>query len=436
MIRGRPRGGRPKQVFPATYHECSNRRRCGIIGGPSNPKPEAHGRLRSTFSTAQRRARLARRHHLAAEARAQGTAEAAGAVLGLHATDPASVFISAMARIQRPGVAAVERALYDERSVVRMLGMRRTVFVFPLDLAPVVQIACARTIASRERSRTESLIEKGGIASDGASWLRAVEAATMESLTARGQATSRELTIDVPGLGERLTFVDGRGVAARQGLSWRVLFLLAADGKAVRGRPLGSWTSTQYRWSPATAWFPDGLAEPAPGAAREELVRRWLRAFGPAPLADLKWWTGWTLGELRPALAAAGAVEVDLPGGTGLALSDDLEPVAEPDPWVALLPALDPSVMGWNERAWYLGSHGRVLFDRSGNAGPTVWADGHVVGGWAQRGDGEIVLRLLEDVGAEARAAIEAEAAALAERIGGTRFIPRFRTPLERELCS
>jgi hypothetical protein len=57
------------------------------------------------------------------------------------------------------------------------------------------------------------------------------------------------------------------------------------------------------------------------------------------------------------------------------------------------------------------------------------------VGGWAQRKDGEIAVRLLEDVGAEAAAAIAAEAQRLREWIGpGTTVTPRFRTPLEREL--
>ncbi len=52
-----------------------------------------------------------------------------------------------------------------------------------------------------------------------------------------------------------------------------------------------------------------------------------------------------------------------------------------------------------------------MLFDVNGNAGPTVWWDGRVVGGWSQRRDGEIVYRLLEDVGADAVAAVEAEVA-------------------------
>jgi hypothetical protein len=90
--------------------------------------------------------------------------------------------------------------------------------------------------------------------------------------------------------------------------------------------------------------------------------------------------------------------------------------------------------MGWSERAWYLGEHGPALFDRSGNPGPTVWWNGRIVGGWAQRRDGEIAYRLLEDVGAEALAAVEAEAERLGRWIGPVRVTPRFRTPLEREL--
>jgi winged helix DNA-binding protein len=91
---------------------------------------------------------------------------------------------------------------------------------------------------------------------------------------------------------------------------------------------------------------------------------------------------------------------------------------------------------GLDERDWYLGKHRAMLFDRNGNAGPTVWWDGRVVGRWAQREDGQIALRLLEDVGAEAVGAIESDVARLADWLGDVRFTPRFRTPLERELAT
>jgi hypothetical protein len=90
--------------------------------------------------------------------------------------------------------------------------------------------------------------------------------------------------------------------------------------------------------------------------------------------------------------------------------------------------------MGWQSRAWYLGPHAARLFDRNGNAGPTIWCDGRIVGGWAIREGGEVVTRLLEDVGHEARLAVEAEAGRIGAVLGSVRVVPRFTSPLHREL--
>lgn len=222
------------------------------------------------ITAAERRARLGERHHLAAPA--DTAVDVARALIGLHGTDPASVYLAAAARIRSPDIAAIEREAYERRRLVRMLCMRRTVFTLPAELAPVVQ----------RRARTTS---------------RAANAAVRSSSS-------------------------------------------SADNSAAN------------------------------------------------------------------------------------------------EPWVALLPALDPTVMGWTGRDWYLGGHGPALFDRSGNAGPTVWANGRIVGGWAQREDGEVVHRLLGDVGTEATAAVATEAARLTEWLTPVRITPRFRTPLERELTA
>lgn len=384
----------------------------------------------------ERRARLALRHGLAAEARSADAAQAAAGVVALHATDPASVFLAAMARMREPGVAAVERALYDDRVLVRMLGMRRTMFVVPRDLAPIVQSSSTRAIAANERRRLVQRLEAAGIADDAAAWLADVEASTLRALAARGQAAASELSADEPRLRTSVLMAAGKPYETRQNVSTWVLALLAADGHIVRARPRGSWISSQYRWAPLTEWIPGGMPDQPRERAQAELVRRWLARFGPGTLADLRWWTGWTAAQARDALAEAGAVEVDLGGATGLVLGDDLDPVPAPEPWAALLPALDPTPMGWSAREWFLGPHGRALFDRSGNVGPTVWWDGRIVGGWGQPPSGEVAVRLLEDVGSDARAAIAAAAQGLQAALGGVRVTPRFRTPLERELST
>ena len=388
------------------------------------------------IGVAERRARLVLRHRLSLGERARDALEATRCVVALHSTDPATVFLSVRARTRDVAPADVERELYEERALVRMLGMRRTLFVVPRELVPVVDAACTRAIAARERRRVEQMIAASGISSQPAVWLRRAMATAMRALEARGEAFTADLTKSVPTLGKRLRVGAGTRYEATQSAASRILPQLAMEGRVVRGRPRGTWANGQYRWTPLVTWLGTEPERLDRAVAQAELLRRWLAAFGPATETDVRWWTGWTAREARSALAAVPHAVVDLDGATGYLLAADLEPVEPAEPSVALLPTLDPTTMGWKERGWYLGRHEGVLFDSNGNAGPTVWWDGRIVGGWTQRRDGEIAFRLLEDVGAEAVAAVEAEAGQLAAWIGDVRVTPGFLPPFQRELAA
>jgi hypothetical protein len=330
----------------------------------------------------------------------------------------------------------VQQALYQDRSLVRMLGMRRTMWVVPVDLVGVVQTAATRDIAVRERRRLLQRIAPA-VTGDVDAWLTDVQESTLRALLARGEATAAELSTDEPRLRTSVLMAEGKKYEAWTNITTWVLNQLSMEGRIVRGHPRGSWVSSQYRWAPLESWLPGGFGEWSVADARVELIRRWLARFGPGTVADIRWWTGFTAAEVKRALADIGPAEVDLDGTAGLVLADDLEPVAVPEqPDAVLLPALDPTPMGWQRRDWFLGGHAPVLFDRSGNVGPTVWWQGRVVGGWAQRKDGDVAYRLLEDIGSDGVAAVEKAGAQLAEWVGPTRFAPRFRTPLERELSS
>ena len=386
-----------------------------------------------TVSVAERRRRLAARHHLAPGERAVTAAAAVADIVGLHGSDPASVYLAAWARTREVDKSAIEHALYEERSLVRMLGMRRTVFVVPAGLVPVIQAACTDQIAERLRRRLAQQVEASGIAADGASWLKEAEEATVQALAARGVATGAELARDEPRLRAQIIYDESKAYGGPVNVTTRLLTLLSAEGLIVRGRPRGGWTSSQFTWSAAAE-----LARPAAADARAELARRWLSAFGPALVSDLQWWTGLTAGRSGRRWPSSSWPRSTCTARQGVMLAADLPSLdaPAPQPWAALLPALDPTAMGWRERDWYVGEHAAALFDRSGNIGPTAWWDGRIVGGWAQRENGEIAVRLLEDIGAEAAAAIAAEAERLGEWIGpGSRLKPRFRTPLERELA-
>lgn len=362
-------------------------------------------------------------------------AEVAEALVAIHSTDPATVYLSVRARTGGLDPGAIERELYEDRAVVRMLGMRRTLFVVPRALQPVVQSACTDAIAARERARLAGWIAGSPRTRDAEAVLAEAEAAALEAVAAVGEASTAELVRSTPVLATRLELGTGRW-ATQASLGSRVLPLLAAQGHLLRARPRGTWVSGQYRWTTARTWLGEERAAPAAEDARTELVRRWLAAFGPGTELDLRWWTGLGARPVRAALSALGAVEVDLDGATGYVLPGDLDPVGPQEPAAALLPTLDSTTMGWKERGWYLGDHEALLFDRNGNAGPTVWWEERVVGGWSQRADGEIAFRLLEDVGSDATAAIEAEAKRLRAWLGDVRFKPGFLPPFQRELAA
>ncbi|WP_405999752.1 winged helix DNA-binding domain-containing protein [Streptomyces sp. NBC_00829] len=383
------------------------------------------------ISDEQRRIRLGRRHLLAPSVRVDSPVTVADAVVALHATDAATVFLSACARLKNPSVQVVEQSLYDRVELVRLLSMRRTLFAVSAELAPCVDASTARAIAVKERRTLVSHLVEDGNGLD-EKWLADAEDSVLAALATRGAATGSQLSADVPALKTKITVFPGKKYETVQGVATRVLRVLAADCRIRRDRPRGSWTSSQFRWTASDPWPPLSAAE-----ARAELARRWLLSYGPATEADLKWWTGWTLGDVRTALSAMGAESVELDTSTGYVAPGDRAPQQPLEPWAALLPALDPSAMAWTDRGFHLdANHSTALFDRSGNIGPTVWWNGQIIGGWAQRADGEIVWRLLSDPGREATAMIAAEASRLSDWVGEARITPRFRTPLERELAA
>lgn len=384
------------------------------------------------MSVDARRTRLAVRHRLAPAARARDAVEAARSLVCLHATDPSTVFLSARARVDRLAIDDVERALYEERTLVKHLAMRRTLWVFTRDLLPSAQAGASDKVAAGERRRLIREVERFGLRKDGATWLEGACTQVLAALDGGREAAQAELRAELPILDGVITFAEEKRWGGQFPVAPRVLTVLSAEGRIVRASNAGSWTTSRPRWTRMEDWLGEELNPPDEAAGRARLVEAWLRTFGPGTQADLKWWLGSTLTAVRAALADVGAVEVDLDGGTGYVLPDDLEPGEPVEPWAALLPSLDPTTMGWFERDWYLGPHKAQVFDVNGNAGPTAWWDGRIVGGWRKTKGGEVELQLLEDAGAEARATLEQEAERLGEWIGPAAVLPRFPSPLSK----
>jgi hypothetical protein len=213
----------------------------------------------------------------------------------------------------------------------------------------------------------------------------------------------------------------------------RVLTHLGATADIARAVNTGGWYTSRPRWTLMRHWL--GTVDPSLTAADgyRELVRRWLFTFGPGTEDDLVWWLGATKAAVRTALAGLDAVQVTLDTpGTGWLLPDDLAEVPGPGPWAALLPVLDPTVMGWRHRDFYLGPHRDQIFDRNGNAGTTAWVDGRIVGCWVQDATGQVRVCLQEPVRPGARRALDDEAARLTAWLAGFRVATVYPSPAMR----
>ncbi|MCW2754714.1 MAG: hypothetical protein JWQ32_2125 [Marmoricola sp.] len=379
----------------------------------------------------QRRARLALRHGLAVPY--GGIDVATEAMTCWHATEPASVHLAVHARTGATRE-QVDAALYDDRSVVKQLAMRRTVFAFPRALLPAVWGSAAARVAVQQRSQLARDVVKHGITDDGPAWVEQACDAVLSHLHVSGPTSTVRLREVIPMLDARMSLSPDKTWGAEVSVAPRVLTTLAASGAVMRGENEGGWKISRPRWTATTDWLPDAPDAMAEAEGYAALVASWLRTFGPGTEADLVWWLGATKAAVTRALGDVGAVEVALEsGGTDFVLADDVDDVAVPEAWAALLPALDPTTMGWKQRDWYLGPHADALFDRNGNAGPTAWWCGRIVGGWRQDDDGTVVVVPAEELDAAAIAALARKAEELTGWLEGDVVRTIYQSPLARD---
>ncbi|MET0143467.1 MAG: winged helix DNA-binding domain-containing protein [Ilumatobacteraceae bacterium] len=384
---------------------------------------------------AHRRARIARRHGLNPDHRYCSIEAATTAMTALHATEPATPHLALRARVREISVEDVEAALYDTRSLVKPMAMRRTLFVVTRGLLPAVVGSAGRRVAEAERRRLAK--ETGALQEQlGADWIAAASDQIVDRLTGT-ELSARALRDTLPHLGGTFTAAPGTKWSAEVWTMSRLLTILAAAGVVVRGHNAGHWRISRPMWTSMADWLGEEMTPTASERGYAEVVRHWLWTFGPGTEADLVWWLGATKTAVRRALSDVEAVPVMLESGsTGWVLpadTADLEVPAEIEPWVALLPTLDPTTMGWRDRAFYLdGVHTPHLFDSAGNAGTTVWVNGRIVGCWVQDDAERVRPVLVAEISRGAQRLLDVEAARLDEFLRGEHITNVYASPMTK----
>ena len=164
-----------------------------------------------------------------------------------------------------------------------MLGMRRTMFVVPDELAPVVQAACTRAIAAQDAAPLPAAPRRAlASPSDVAALVgRASRTRPLRPSSSAAKPPPRSWARTCPSCKRRSVWPRARATPARRASPRGCSCSCLPKGKIVRGRPRGSWISSQYRWAPIDAWLPGGLPAARHAVAQVALIGAWLRAFGP-----------------------------------------------------------------------------------------------------------------------------------------------------------
>lgn len=339
-----------------------------------------------------------------------------------------------------PSLDAVEQALYVERSLVRHHAFRRTLWVMAPHVAKAAHASATMKISAVERRALLRMVaDCDGIAAttieDAAAWCSEALGLVRSSIRTEGPSPTRQLGQRFPELTVPLTLGAGTKHAGQAAAHTKLLQLAGFEADLVRTIPSNGWNTAEYAWGLTEDW----LGQPLTGAALREsaalVLSLWLDRFGPATDVDIRWWTGWTAAQTNGALADIEAEPVLLQSGQPAWISAGDVGVEDVGPSVALLPGLDATTMGWKERTWYVSDEAASrTFDRWSNAGPTIWLNGEVVGGWVQRADGSVATELYVSLTDTERRMLDGEIDRFIHLVGDTRVRLRFPARNQKEL--
>jgi hypothetical protein len=289
-------------------------------------------------------------------------------VVGLHATNARTPYLSLLARVPNFKKEQLQAALYDEHSLARIRCVRKTIYVQCADGLPTIYAATGKVAAK---------------ASENFMVYRGVSMADYEILS--------DQIIELLA-GKSLTAAEiKQALSSEQDIS-AVLYYMCDSGLLLRGSPVGGWLDKQHHYCLFADVYPGmDLEAMSEKDAVAKLVRDYIAGFGPVSGDDIVWWTG--LGKIRMRSALRSLrnelVDVHICGlpDTYHMLKDNLDALrelqAESTPSVSLLPALDGYLMGYADRSRFLDPkyRDRVL-DRSGNVTNAILVDGQIMGVW------------------------------------------------------
>jgi hypothetical protein len=314
------------------------------------------------------------RHHLIERLPRGKALEAVGDILGLNAQGALNYQISLWNRVEGLDPSFLPGALQEDRSLVRSWFMRDTVHIVPTADLPVFRRGLEEGLM-REWNRWTV---RTGRKESPESWVplypRVLKALDGEALT----------------MNQIVEKVGWEGEDAKPNLV-RLVREMSLRGLICNAAPIGPWYhNSEHRFTRVDQWIPGvDLNAVSPADSIAELAMRYIRAYGPASVADFSYWTGARVTDTKPVFEGLSEhlTEVSLEGQRGsYYISSEDESALEaiqPEPFARLLPQFDALIMGHKDKSRFIDTadRGDIFLPRGGIAA-TVLVNGRVKGTW------------------------------------------------------
>ena len=365
--------------------------------------------------------RLAR-HHLGGPSSSSPVAKVAADMMGAQAQVVQAAMMSLRARTRTPR-AEMEGALWRKRTLVRGWAMRRTLFLLPSDDFPMFVRGTSRRPEYNYRYALKRAASKVKLD-------RLLEL-TFEELTE--PTTRRGLASALKSLGYRVYSRAGGGWGDSRAVPWvevgssslPVGFLIhtMAAKYALCSGPNEGNEATYVR---ADRWLPH-WKDVKRDEAELELLLRYLRAFGPATVADYAIWVGMYIRDAKEVWSKASGriAPVDVEGQGAWALASDvplLEGAKLTGPNVHLLPFFDSFILGHRSHRNIVDeSNHTKVYRPQGWVSPVLLVDGRAAGVWSfkeDKGTLEVAVSPFSELPRAALQGVRDEASGLAEFLG------------------
>ena len=333
------------------------------------------------FSLAQINHYVLKKHHLHDDSKINDILQITEDICGLHATGTKEPYLSLYARVSSFKKEDLDNELYTKKTLGRMRGMRKTLFIHTTKMIPIIY------------SATKHLIEKffkkflnyRGISSEDYKIL----SKEILNLVSQKEMSTSEI---------KKTMNSQKDIGA-------IISIMCDEMELIRTKPIKSWKDRRIRYASFKDYFPEiNINSYNEEEALKILVNKYLESYGPITENDIVWWTGVIKSKIRRVLDQfrdeITTVKIPSLNNNFLILQTDIEKLNNfaltQKNTINFLPQLDPYLMGYKDRERYIElKNYEYVFDRSGNITSTVLLDGKVIGVWDVAEKPDPIIKIL-----------------------------------------